>query len=89
MELLSDTEFAKYLGVSEPDQYASIAFAMNKVVNLTGKRTSDLVTLSWPPIPHWRLAQSYCYPVPPYITSSSLDTSAAYFELGIIENVHG
>ena len=50
---LSVTELAKYLGVSEPDQYASIAFAMNKVVNLIGNRTSVLATLSWPPIPHW------------------------------------
>nr|DAK82675.1 MAG TPA: hypothetical protein [Caudoviricetes sp.] len=62
MELLSDTEFAKYLGVSDPDQYASIAFAMNSVVNLIGKRTSVLVTLSWPPIPHWILILPYGHP---------------------------
>ena len=60
--LLSLTEFAKYLGVSDPLQYASIAFAMNNLVNLIGNVTSVFTTLSWPPAPHWILLLPYGHP---------------------------
>ena len=84
MLLLSLTEFAKYLGVSDPLQYASIAFAMNNLVNLIGNVTSVFTTLSWPPAPHWVLSYPNGYPVAPYVSGASLDASTAYFEFCII-----